>query len=100
MSVMTKLVLPVLLLALVVVGLVTFVFGGGAQTTVTADFPRSVSRYEGSDVRVLGAPVGKVASVTPCGAQVVVSMRSVAPVQIPADAKAVIVSPSIVGVWF
>src|SRR3954449_6174077 len=97
MSVLTKLVLPVLLLALVVVGLATFVLGGGHQKTVTADFPRAVSLYEGSDVRVLGVPVGKVDSVTPSGTQVVVTMHYDAGVQIPANAKAVIVSPSIVG---
>jgi phospholipid/cholesterol/gamma-HCH transport system substrate-binding protein len=27
---------------------------------VTASFPRTVSLYEGSDVRILGVPVGKV----------------------------------------
>ena len=48
-------------------------------------------------MRVLGVPVGKVDSVTPSGTQVVVTMHYDADVQIPADAKAVIVSPSIVG---
>jgi phospholipid/cholesterol/gamma-HCH transport system substrate-binding protein len=97
MNLLTKLVLPVVLLALVVVGLVTFLFSGGDQKTVTADFPRTVSLYQGSDVRVLGVPVGKVDSVTPSGTQVVVTMHYDANVQLPADAKAVIVSPSIVG---
>jgi phospholipid/cholesterol/gamma-HCH transport system substrate-binding protein len=93
----TKVVLPVVLLALVVVGLVTFLFGGSNQKTLTAEFPRAVSLYQGSDVRVLGVPVGKVDSVTPSGTQVVVTMHYDADVQIPDDAKAVIVSPSIVG---
>ena len=97
MNVLTKIVMPVVLLALVVVGLVTFLFGGSDQKTVTADFPRTVSLYEGSDVRVLGVPVGKVDSVTPSGTQVVVTMHYDADVQLPSDAKAVIVSPSIVG---
>jgi phospholipid/cholesterol/gamma-HCH transport system substrate-binding protein len=97
MNLLTKLVLPVVLLALVVVGLASFVFGGGHQKTVTAEFPRTVSLYQGSDVRVLGVPVGKVDSVTPSGTQVVVTMHYDSDVQIPADAKAVIVSPSIVG---
>jgi phospholipid/cholesterol/gamma-HCH transport system substrate-binding protein len=48
-------------------------------------------------VRVLGVPVGKVDSVTPSGTQVVVTMHYDADVQIPAGAKAVIISPSIVG---
>jgi len=97
MNLLTKLVLPVVLLALVAVGLSTFVFGGGDQKSVTAEFPRTVSLYQGSDVRVLGVPVGKVDSVTPSGTQVVVTMHYDSDVQIPADAKAVIVSPSIVG---
>jgi phospholipid/cholesterol/gamma-HCH transport system substrate-binding protein len=97
MNLLTKLLLPVALLALVVAALVTFVFNGGHQKTLTADFPRAVSLYQGSDVRVLGVPVGKVDSVTPSGTQVVVTMHYDAGVKIPAGAKAVIVSPSIVG---
>jgi phospholipid/cholesterol/gamma-HCH transport system substrate-binding protein len=97
MNVLTKILLPVALLALVVVGLVTFVFNGGDQKTLTAEFPRTVSLYQGSDVRILGVPVGKVDSVTPSGTHVVVTMHYDAQVQVPADAKAVIVSPSIVG---
>ena len=80
-----------------VVGVVTFVFGGGHVKTLTAEFPRTVSIYQGSDVRVLGVPVGKIDSVTPSGTQVIVTMHYDADVQVPADAKAVIISPSIVG---
>ncbi len=42
-------------------------FGGGDTKTLTAHFPRTISIYEGSDVRVLGVPVGQVDSVTPVG---------------------------------
>jgi phospholipid/cholesterol/gamma-HCH transport system substrate-binding protein len=97
MRVLTKFVLPLVMFALVVVGLVTFLFNGGDQKTLTAEFPRAVSIYQGSDVRVLGVPVGKIDSVTPSGTDVIVKMHYDANVQIPADAKAVIVSPSIVG---
>jgi phospholipid/cholesterol/gamma-HCH transport system substrate-binding protein len=97
MRVLTKLVLPLVLFALVVVGLATFLFNGGDQKTLTAQFPRAVSIYQGSDVRVLGVPVGKIDSVTPSGTDVIVTMHYDANVQIPANAKAVIVSPSIVG---
>jgi phospholipid/cholesterol/gamma-HCH transport system substrate-binding protein len=97
MRVLTKFVLPLVLAALVVVGLVTFLFNGGNQKTLTAEFPRAVSIYQGSDVRVLGVPVGKIDSVTPSGTQVIVKMHYDANVSVPADAKAVIVSPSIVG---
>jgi phospholipid/cholesterol/gamma-HCH transport system substrate-binding protein len=94
---LAKLVAPLVIAALVVAALVTFVFNGGHTKSLTAEFPRAVSLYEGSDVRVLGVPVGKVDSVTPSGTHVVVTMHYDAGVQIPADAKAVIISPSIVG---
>ncbi|KQY56837.1 MULTISPECIES: MCE family protein [unclassified Nocardioides] len=64
---------------------------------LTAEFPRTVSVYEGSDVRVLGIPVGQVDSVTPNGTTVKVEISYDPEVDIPADAKAVIVSPSVVG---
>jgi phospholipid/cholesterol/gamma-HCH transport system substrate-binding protein len=65
--------------------------------TLTAHFPRTISIYEGSDVRVLGVPVGTVDKVTPSGTDVVVTMSYEAETKVPADAKAVIVAPSIVG---
>ncbi len=46
---------------------------------------------------MLGVPIGKVDTVTPSGTDVVVTMSYDAKVKIPADAAAVIVSPSIVG---
>jgi phospholipid/cholesterol/gamma-HCH transport system substrate-binding protein len=97
MRLLGKVLVPVVLLALVAAALVAFVFSGGHEKTLTADFPRAVSLYEGSDVKVLGVPVGKVDSVTPSGTQVVVTMHYDSDVTIPANAKAVIVSPSIVG---
>lgn len=64
---------------------------------VTASFPRTVSLYEGSDVRILGVPVGKVESVTPSGTDVTVRMWYDAQYKVPADAEAVIITPAIVG---
>jgi phospholipid/cholesterol/gamma-HCH transport system substrate-binding protein len=97
MNLLPKILVPVIALALAIAALASFAFGGSDQRTLTADFPRTVSLYEGSDVRVLGVPVGKVDSVTPSGTQVIVKMHYDADVQLPADAKAVIISPSIVG---
>jgi phospholipid/cholesterol/gamma-HCH transport system substrate-binding protein len=97
MNLFAKLLVPLVVAALVIASLVTFVFGGGDQKTLTADFPRTVSLYVGSDVRVLGVPIGKVDSVTPSGTQVIVKMHYDPKVSIPANAKAVIISPSIVG---
>ena len=85
----------VIVIALVAAALT--MFGGGETKTLTAHFPRTISIYEGSDVRVLGVPVGQVDTVTPSGTHVVVTMSYDADVKVPADAKAAIVAPSIVG---
>ena len=70
---------------------------GPEQKTLTASFPRTVSLYEGSDVRILGVPVGKVETVTPTGTDVTVTMTYDAKYKVPADAEAVIITPAIVG---
>jgi phospholipid/cholesterol/gamma-HCH transport system substrate-binding protein len=67
------------------------------RKTLTASFPRTVSLYEGSDVRILGVPVGTVERVTPTGTDVTVTMSYDAQYKVPADAKAVIISPAVVG---
>jgi phospholipid/cholesterol/gamma-HCH transport system substrate-binding protein len=93
---MKKLVVPGIIVALVVAAALT-VFGSEDRKTLTALFPRTISVYEGSDLRILGVPVGTVDSVTPSGTDVVVTMSYDAEVQIPAEAEAVIISPSVVG---
>jgi phospholipid/cholesterol/gamma-HCH transport system substrate-binding protein len=92
-----KIVVPIILVALLAAGAWTFLLGGKETKSLTAHFPRTVSIYEGSDVRVLGVPVGTVDTVTPSGTDVVVTMTYDAEVRVPEDAAAVIVSPSIVG---
>ncbi len=64
--------------------------------TVTAHFPRAVSIYEGSDVRILGVNIGEVTAVVPEGNSVRVEMEYDAKYDVPADAKAVIVTPTLV----
>ncbi len=96
MSAVKKFVAPLIVVALVLAAGLTLL-GGKQQKTLTAHFPRAISIYEGSDVRVLGIPVGKVDTVTPSGTDVVVTMSYDPAVKIPADAKAVIIAPSIVG---
>ncbi|WP_435769982.1 MCE family protein [Nocardioides sp. SYSU DS0651] len=90
--------LPLSVVLLLVAAAVVWMFGsGGDQKTVTAFFPRAVSVYEGSDVRVLGVAVGTVEKVVPEGTQVKVVMAYDKDVKVPEDAQAVIVSPSVVG---
>ncbi len=64
--------------------------------TVTAMFPRAVSVFKNTDVRILGVNVGKVTSVTPAGNAVRVEMEYDAQYDLPKDAKAVIVTPTLV----
>ena len=96
MEAIRKFGIPVLVLALVGAFVITLL-GENERKTLVAHFPRAVSVYEGSDVRVLGVPVGTVDSVTPSGTDVVVEMSYDASVKVPKDASAVIVAPSIVG---
>ena len=64
--------------------------------TLTAHFPRAVSVYKGTDVRVLGVNVGRVTAVIPEGNSVRVEIEYDADVEIPTDAKAVVVTPTLV----
>jgi phospholipid/cholesterol/gamma-HCH transport system substrate-binding protein len=64
--------------------------------SVTAHFPRAVSVYKGTEVRILGVKVGKVTAVIPEGNSVRVEMKYDAKYDVPVDAKAVIVTPTLV----
>lgn len=86
----------VAILALVV-GLVLVFYPSSGKQTVTADFPRTVSLYEGSDVKILGVAVGTVDTVKPMGTKVRVTLSYDGKYAVPKDAKAVLISPSIVG---
>lgn len=65
-------------------------------TVVTAYFDQTVGLYPGSDVRMLGVPVGTVRSVTPDGQQVEVRLELDDGFAAEPDTGAVIVSPSLV----
>ena len=96
MDLVKRLLVPLIVLGFVVAATVS-VFGGDSTRTVVAHFPRAISVYEGSDVRVLGVPVGTVTRVEPTGTDVTVTMAYDDAVRLPADAKAVIIAPSVVG---
>lgn len=65
--------------------------------TVTAYFPRAVSVFKSSDVRVLGLPAGTVQSVDIDGEQVKVVLSINDDVPLPADVRAQIVPQSLIG---
>lgn len=81
---------------LAVGALVNVVQSPAATRTVSASFPRAVSIYDGTDVRILGVNVGEVTAVIPSGNSVRVEMEYDASYKLPADAKAVIVTPTLV----
>jgi phospholipid/cholesterol/gamma-HCH transport system substrate-binding protein len=66
------------------------------QRRLAADFSKAVGVHEGSDVRILGVRIGDVVAVKPQGRTVRVEMRYDSGYDIPADAQAVIVPPSVV----
>ena len=70
---------------------------GSGGYTLSAVFPRTISLYPSSDVRVLGLPAGKVTSVRVEGTQVRVRMRLKKSVPVPADVRATIVPLSLIG---
>ncbi|GAA1562568.1 MCE family protein [Kribbella hippodromi] len=92
---LSRLIAIAVVVVIVAVGLVTL-WPKPERVTATAYFPRAVSVYPGSDVRILGIKVGEVESITPAGRTVRVKFWWDAKHKVPADAKAVIASPSIV----
>lgn len=96
LTVIPKVIAVLVVVALLVAATVMF-WPGSDQRFVTAYFSRTISLYEGSDVKVLGVPVGQVQTVDPLGTKVRVKMSIEEDVKIPADAKAVIITPAVVG---
>ena len=88
--------LTVGLLVVVLLGTFLVLRDGEGTRTVSAHFPRAVSVYVGTDVRVLGVNVGRVTAVVPEGESVLVEMEYSEEYKIPEDAKAVVVTPTLV----
>ncbi|HJR89505.1 MAG TPA: MCE family protein [Aeromicrobium sp.] len=89
------------LTAFVVLALLAAVFllftNSGREKTIVADFKVANSLYKGNEVRIMGVPVGKVTRIQPLGDRVRVTLEYDGDVKLPADAKAVVISPSVVG---
>ena len=66
------------------------------QYRVTAYFGQTVGLYSGSDVRILGIPVGTITDVVSQGDRVRVEMLIDEDYDIPADADAIVLAPSLV----
>ncbi len=88
-----------LLLAAIPVGLLLLafvIFPGEGSRTVTAHFDRAVGVYPGTHLRVMGVRVGEVTAVVPDGNSVRVEMTYDGDYKLPADAKAAVVTPTLV----
>ncbi|WP_067698753.1 MCE family protein [Nocardia jejuensis] len=79
-----------------VFGLVTDV----GKKHITAYFPSTTGLYKGDEVRVLGVKVGTIDSIEPGKDRVTVKLTVDRGIDLPADAKAVVISPSLVSARF
>ena len=75
----------------------SLVGGGGDRYTLTAHFPRAVSVFPSSDVRVLGLPAGQVTKVKIDGDTVLVELSIPTSIKVPKGARAQIVPQSLIG---
>ncbi|WP_280420904.1 MCE family protein [Nocardia carnea] len=89
----------VLVIALIATG-GYLVYNRLTKHEITAYFTSTAGIYPGDDVRVLGVPIGKIDSIEPGRDQAKVEMTVDGSVDLPADARAVIIAPSLVSARF
>ncbi len=83
---------------LLVAGVALFVRGtAGKPLTVTAYFTSATAIYPGDQVRVAGVKVGTITDIEPLGTRARMTLAVDDGIPIPADARAVIVAPNLVG---
>ena len=90
--------LTVLLVAVLATG-VGLILGAGSppgRTTMTAYFENSNGIYPGDQVRILGVPVGEISTIEPQPQRAKVTFWVEDKYKVPANASAVILSPSLV----
>lgn len=89
--------LAVMLVTVLLAGAAVAWFTPGArQLTIVGYFANSNGIYEGDNVVILGVPVGKVKSIEPQPLRTKITFAVDAEQKVPADAKAVILSPALV----
>ena len=88
-------------MALLVGGLLIAVQSGPVnKTRITAYFENSNGIYPGDDVRILGVPVGEIETIEPQPQRAKITFWVDGKYKVPADAKAVIISPTVVTARF
>ncbi|WP_405136555.1 MCE family protein [Nocardia sp. NBC_01388] len=83
-------------MAVVVVVVGWQVYGRLTRTTLTAYFANTNGLYKGDEVLLLGLPIGTIDDIRPDGDAMRVTFHYRSSIKIPADAKAVILSPTLV----
>jgi len=87
----------VALLVLAVIGAAVIVrLNVFRPTTITAYFTSATAIYPGDEVRVAGVKVGSISSIEPAGGQARVTVEVEHGIEIPADAKAIIMAQNLV----
>jgi virulence factor Mce-like protein len=86
-----------LVLAASVIGASCSLVGNKPGYKVTAQFPRAVSLYRSSTVRVLGLAAGRVTSIKTAGTVVTVTMSIDKDINLPPGVQAAIVPQSLIG---
>lgn len=96
----TRVGLAVLLAAVLAAGLVLVLrpVTGGGRVHVVGYFANSNGVFVGDEVRILGVPVGKIERIQPQAERVRIDFWYDDTYQVPQDAKAVIIAPSLVSV--
>jgi phospholipid/cholesterol/gamma-HCH transport system substrate-binding protein len=94
-----RIALAAVLVAVLAVG-VYLVWPSRAGNKIVGYFPSAVGLYPGDDVRIVGVPVGKIDSIEPRASDVKITMTVHDGVKVPADAKALIISPNLVSARF
>ncbi|WP_193046485.1 MCE family protein [Mycolicibacterium baixiangningiae] len=91
--------LAALLVVTLAVG-VYLVWPSRTGNKITAYFTSAVGLYPGDEVRIVGVPVGKINSIDPRAEDVKVTMTLDHGVQVPEDAKALMIAPNLVAARF
>ncbi len=94
----TKIALAAVLVLSLLGGVGTLMWSSGARTNVVGYFDNANGIFVGDDVVILGVSVGKIEKIEPQPDRVKVSFWYDAKYKVPADAKAVVLSPSLVTV--
>ncbi|HEY1839010.1 MAG TPA: virulence factor Mce family protein [Mycobacterium sp.] len=94
-----RLALAVLLAVVVAVG-AYMVWPGRSGNKIVGYFTSAVGLYPGDQIRIVGVPVGTIESIEPRAEDVKIAMSVKSGVKVPADARAIIMSPNLVAARF